>query len=90
MCSVPGLCFAGLAAILQGFFGKKALEKAYEAWLLWLDGREQAAKAYANQAYEQPYNTAMYTAGVLLEARRWHMAEYEAVVGDLSAEDLTV
>lgn len=55
-----------------------------------MDGREQASKAYANQAYEQPYNTAMYTAGVLLEARRWHVAEYEAVAGDLTAEDLTV
>jgi len=51
---------------------------------------EQAAKSYANHAYEQPYSTAVYTAGVLLEARRWHVAEYEAVVGALSADDLTV
>lgn len=53
-------------------------------------GRQLAAKRYANTAFEQPYNRAAYTADVLLEARRWHTAEYEAVVGELRAEDLTV
>ena len=53
-------------------------------------GRQVAAKRYANTAFEQPYNRAAYTADVLLEARRWHTAEYEAVVGGLRADDLTV
>ena len=53
-------------------------------------GRQLAAKRYANTAFEQPYNRAAYTADVLLEARRWHTAEYEAVVGGLRADDLTV
>lgn len=53
-------------------------------------GRQLAAKRYANTAFEQPYNRAAYTADVLLEARRWHTVEYEAVVGGLRADDLTV
>ena len=52
--------------------------------------RQLAAKRYANTAFEQPYNRAAYIADVLLEARRWHTAEYEAVVGGLRADDLTV
>ena len=53
-------------------------------------GRPLAAKRYANTAFQQPYDRAVYTADVLLEARRWHTSEYEAVVGGLGADNLTV
>ena len=52
--------------------------------------QEALAKEYANTRYEQPYQTAMYEAAVLLHHRRWHTREYEAVVGKLAAPDLEV
>lgn len=47
-------------------------------------------KEYANTRYQQPYQTAMYEAAVLLEARRWHTDSYEAVIPDMQPLDLTV
>lgn len=52
--------------------------------------QEALAKEYANTRYEQPYQTAMYEAAMLLHHRRWHMREYEAAVGKLAAPDLEV
>ncbi|KAK9803974.1 hypothetical protein WJX72_009535 [[Myrmecia] bisecta] len=51
--------------------------------------KSKAAKEYANMKYEQPYQHALYITSVLLEARRWHVREYEAVIGDLQPADLT-
>ena len=40
--------------------------------------------------YQQPYQVAMFEAGALLEQRRWHVREYEAVIGGLEAAHLEV
>ena len=52
--------------------------------------QEALAKEYVNARYEQPYQTALYEAGVLLHHRRWHTREYEEAVGKLTAPDLEV
>jgi len=51
--------------------------------------KEQLMREYANMRYEQPYQRGMYQTSVLCEARRWHIDEYQAVIGDLTAADLT-
>lgn len=38
--------------------------------------------------YDQPYQVALYSLGVALEARRWHVADYEAVLPGIAAGDL--
>ena len=50
--------------------------------------REHVAKEYANLRQQQPYERALYDQEMALELRRWHVSEYEAVVGDLSPSDL--
>ena len=52
--------------------------------------KEAAAKEYANTRYDQPYQAALYETNVLLEARRWHTDEYEAVIDGLRAHELQV
>ena len=52
--------------------------------------KEAAAKEYANTRYDQPYQAALYETNVLLEAKRWHTDEYEAVIGGLKPSDLEV
>ena len=52
--------------------------------------KEAAAKEYANTRYDQPYQAALYETNVLLEAKRWHTDEYEAVIGRLKPSDLEV
>lgn len=52
--------------------------------------KEALSKEYANVRYQQPYHTAMYEAAIVLEARRWHTKEYEAVIGGLQPADLRV
>lgn len=47
-------------------------------------------KDYAAIAYDQPYQRALYSGGQLLEARKWHVDEYVAVIGTLTAPDLEV
>lgn len=39
-------------------------------------------------AYDQPYQRALYSGGQLQEARKWHVDDYAAVIGGLSAADL--
>ena len=50
--------------------------------------REALTKDYAAMAYDQPYQRALYSGGQLQEARKWHVDEYAAVIGGLSAADL--
>ena len=52
--------------------------------------KEALARSYANKKFEQPYQTALYTASVICEVKRWHISEYEAVIGGLTLEDLQV
>lgn len=52
--------------------------------------KEALARSYANKKFEQPYQTALYTASVIYEVKRWHISEYEAVIGDLTLQDLQV
>jgi insulysin len=52
--------------------------------------QEAVAKEYANMRYQQPYQLAMFEASVALEAQRWHVREYAAVIEDLTAADLEV
>lgn len=40
--------------------------------------------------YDQPYQYALYMLGVLLEARRWHVSDYETVLPGVTAEGLQV
>ena len=39
---------------------------------------------------QQPYERALYDQDLALQTRRWHVSEYEAVIGDLRPEDLRV
>ncbi len=50
--------------------------------------REAAARDYANLRLQQPYERALYDQDLALQTRRWHISEYEAVIGDLRPEDL--
>jgi hypothetical protein len=52
--------------------------------------REALTKDYAAMAYDQPYQRALYSGGQLQEARKWHVDDYSAVIGGLSAADLQV
>ena len=58
-----------------------------DCWRLQVQ-RERVAKEYANLRQQQPYERALYDQEMALELRRWHVSEYEAVVGDLSPADL--
>lgn len=40
--------------------------------------------------YDQPYQVALYSFGVLAEARRWHVTDYEAVLPGVMPEALQV
>jgi hypothetical protein len=40
--------------------------------------------------HDQPYQIALYNLGVLCEAKRWHVADYEAVLPGITAEQLQV
>jgi insulysin len=48
--------------------------------------KEKKAKDFANMKYDQPYQVALYSLGVALEARRWHIADYEQVLPGITAE----
>ena len=52
--------------------------------------KEALAKDYAAMAYDQPYQWALYSGSQLLEARKWHVDEYSALIGGLTAADLQV
>lgn len=52
--------------------------------------KEALTRTYLNKKFEQPYQTALYTSSILHEVNRWHMSEYEAVIGNLSLADLQV
>ena len=52
--------------------------------------KEAVTREYANKKFEQPYQSAMYTARMAHEFKRWHTSEYQAVIGDLTAADLQV
>ncbi len=52
--------------------------------------REAAARDYANLRLQQAYERALYDQDLALQTRRWHVSEYEAVVGDLRPDDLRV
>lgn len=52
--------------------------------------KEAATREYHNLRYDQPYQTAIYHASVLLQSSRWHFTEYEAELEDLSAGDVEV
>lgn len=40
--------------------------------------------------YDQPYQYALYCLGVACEERRWHVADYEAALPGLAAQQLEV
>ena len=46
------------------------------------------AREYANLRLQQPYERALYDQEMALQTRRWHVSEYEAVVGDLRPDHL--
>lgn len=48
------------------------------------------AKEYANLKQQQPYERGLYNQEMTLEMRRWHVSEYEAVIGGLQLPDLKV
>ena len=50
--------------------------------------REAAARDYANLRLQQPYERALYDQDLSLQTRRWHVSEYEAIIGDLQPDDL--
>lgn len=52
--------------------------------------KEAVSREYANLRYEQPYQTAIYHSSILLEHKRWHFTEYEAVAPTLHLSDLSV
>ena len=52
--------------------------------------REAVSREYANMRYEQPYQTAIYTSSLLHELRKWHVSEYQAVIGDLTPDHVAV
>lgn len=51
--------------------------------------QEKLKKDYANMKFEQPYQMALYELSVAVEAKRWHVADYEAVLPTLTSEMLT-
>lgn len=52
--------------------------------------KEKAKKEYLNTRYQQPYQQALYSMNVLLEAKRWHINDYIAVIDGLQALHLQV
>jgi insulysin len=51
--------------------------------------QEKLKKDYANMKFEQPYQMALYELSVAAEAKRWHVADYSAVLPSLTSEQLT-
>lgn len=53
--------------------------------------RESLQRDFAAMAgHDQPYQRALYSAGVLMEASKWHVFQYLKVVADITADDLKV
>lgn len=52
--------------------------------------KEAARREYHNLRYDQPYQTALYHASVLLQYSRWHFTEYEAELESLTSQDVEV
>ncbi|PSC73920.1 Zinc-peroxisomal [Micractinium conductrix] len=50
--------------------------------------KEKKAKDWQNMKFDQPYQIALYSLSVLLEARRWHVSDYEAVLPGVTPEQL--
>ncbi|KAL6770545.1 hypothetical protein ACKKBF_B31700 [Auxenochlorella protothecoides x Auxenochlorella symbiontica] len=50
--------------------------------------KEHQAKDYANMRHEQPYQHGLYLLSVGLEARRWHVRDYEAVLPGVTVDSL--
>lgn len=49
---------------------------------------EKLQKDFANMAYQQPYQLALYDIEVALESPRWHIGDYEEVLPKVTAEHL--
>ncbi|KAG7668348.1 hypothetical protein Ndes2526B_g00937 [Nannochloris sp. 'desiccata'] len=70
-------------AVLQKTFAKQVPADRFAVI------QEKLKKDYANMKFEQPYQMALYELSVAAEAKRWHVADYEAVLPTLTSEMLT-
>jgi len=70
-------------AVLQKTFSKLVASDRFAVI------QEKLKKDYANMKFEQPYQMALYELSVAAEAKRWHVADYEAVLPTLTFEMLT-
>lgn len=50
--------------------------------------KEKLAKDFANMRFEQPYQVALYEMSVALEAKRWHVLDYQDVLPELTVDDV--
>lgn len=51
--------------------------------------RESMQREFAAMAgHDQPYQRALYSTGMLLEASKWHVFQYLKVIADITADDL--
>mmetsp|Transcript_28912 Transcript_28912/g.46802 ORF Transcript_28912/g.46802 Transcript_28912/m.46802 type:complete len:1017 (-) Transcript_28912:212-3262(-) len=51
--------------------------------------KDAVKREYKNYMFEAPYQSAMYSTNVLIEASRWHILDYLAVIDDSSPEGLS-
>ena len=50
--------------------------------------KEKLKKEYANMKFEQPYQVALYELAMAVEAKRWHVKDYEEVLGRVACDDV--
>lgn len=88
----------GLLLSLGGYWSslphlaERIIEKVFDGNVVnhdrFLVVKEKLGKDYLNMKFEQPYQVAMYELSVAMEARRWHVNDYETVLPSVSVEDL--
>lgn len=71
---------------------ERIIEKAFSMDVVSQDRflivKEKLGKDYINMKFEQPYQVAMYELSVALEAKRWHVNDYETVLPSVTVEEL--
>jgi insulysin len=71
------------SAVLEKVFSKNVPADRFEVV------KEKLQKDYANMKFEQPYQMALYELSVAVEAKKWHVKDYEAILPGLTSDQLT-
>lgn len=69
-------------AVLDQLLGFRVREERFQVV------KEKLGRDFANMKYDQPYQYALYCMNVLLEARRWHISDYQSILPSITPGQL--